>query len=262
MEEKNLQLGRGRVLASEVDRLTNRALGYFEIMSPQSFSISANIEKLPHYDYTEAGRPKDAEAIIAKDWTINMSVDSFNRANLGLFFGSKPETHTQAEYTDRTETITAIMPGLEYELGVTNTDVMGVRNLTAATFTFEGAELEEDVDYAIDMSRATVVFYAGGAVTSGGSVLATHSGEVSTITRVVAKGDPRILALKFESDNAYGENFVIKIPRVSLSPDGQMDLMSDDWSSMSFTGEVLKVRGREMLYRDNRAMTAADLIGG
>lgn len=261
MEEKNLVLGRGRVLVSEVDRLTNRAFGFFEIMSVQSFSLNATVEKLPHYDYSVSERPKDGEAVIARDWTINMSVDSFNPENVGLFFGSKPENHTQAAFTDRVENLTAVLPGLELELGVTSSDFMGVRNLTDAVFTFEGAELEEDVDYTVDMLRGTVIFLAGGAVTSGGTVIATYSGEVSTVSRVIGRGDPRILTLKYESDNAHGENFVIKAPRVSISPDGAYDLISDDWSSMSFTAEVLKVRGREMLYRDNRPLTLAQLGG-
>jgi len=46
-------------------------------------------------------------------------------------------------------------------------------------------------------------------------------------------------ALKFITDNAAGENEKWELWRCRLTPGGAFNLISDDWSMMSFTGEGL-----------------------
>lgn len=46
--------------------------------------------------------------------------------------------------------------------------------------------------------------------------------------------------LRYVSDNPEGPNMEIRMWKVSLTPDGDTAFIGDDWSTMSFTGEILK----------------------
>jgi len=46
-------------------------------------------------------------------------------------------------------------------------------------------------------------------------------------------------AVKFVSDNPAGKNFTFRFWKVTLTPNGSLQLITDEWMSMSFTGEGL-----------------------
>ena len=46
--------------------------------------------------------------------------------------------------------------------------------------------------------------------------------------------------VRFVSDNPAGNNLELEIWRVSLAPEGDTGLISNEWGTISFTGEVLK----------------------
>lgn len=46
--------------------------------------------------------------------------------------------------------------------------------------------------------------------------------------------------LTFTSDNPAGNQQKVTIWKVSLAPDGDVSFISDDWGTLSFTGEILK----------------------
>ena len=46
--------------------------------------------------------------------------------------------------------------------------------------------------------------------------------------------------LRYVSDNPEGPNMELRMWKVSLTPDGDTAFIGDDWSTMSFTGEILK----------------------
>lgn len=60
-------------------------------------------------------------------------------------------------------------------------------------------------------------------------------GVISAFTETTVKGP-----LTFTSDNPVGNNMKIEFWNVSLTPSGEVSLIGDDWTTLSFTGEVLK----------------------
>ena len=46
-------------------------------------------------------------------------------------------------------------------------------------------------------------------------------------------------AVRFTSDNAYGPNNIWNFHKCTLKPNGALNLISDEWNSMPFTGEGL-----------------------
>lgn len=53
------------------------------------------------------------------------------------------------------------------------------------------------------------------------------------------QGANKEFALKFVSDNPLGPNQTWEFHKVTLSPNGAMQLIGDEWMTMSFTGEGL-----------------------
>lgn len=74
-----------------------------------------------------------------------------------------------------------------------------------------------------------------------------------SVSQVIAQGDTIYGALRFIADNRKGANKDRFYPYVKLSPDGDYALKGDDWQSMSFTAEVLKLNSTtERVYITNR----------
>lgn len=46
-------------------------------------------------------------------------------------------------------------------------------------------------------------------------------------------------AVRFQSDNPAGRNFTARFWKTSLAPNGALQLITDEWMAMSFTGEGL-----------------------
>ena len=255
-------LGRGLVMMSKVDPVTNRALGWYPVLSTRSFTISTTSEKLPHYNYSTKGRPKDASVRISSEYTLNFSVDDISLANLSMFFGAEGETITQASATAIAVNIANPKPGLTYFLGEGASNVMGDKEISNLTLTAGATALVEDTDYTVDVINGSVSFIEGGAVTAAtASVTGTYDRAQATFSRFLSADDDKMLAIKFISDNNGNDpdsaeaQGVWKLPRVLISPDGGFDLIGDDWQTLTFTGEILKFGTMAEVYRDGRAVT-------
>jgi len=62
--------------------------------------------------------------------------------------------------------------------------------------------------------------------------------------------------LRFIADNPTGDNIDYYFPNVTLSPNGDYALKSDEWQVVPFTVDILKSEGMEALYADSRPVTA------
>lgn len=59
--------------------------------------------------------------------------------------------------------------------------------------------------------------------------------EISTFTETIIEG-----RLRFISDNPVGTQQELEVWRCSLTPSGDTAMIGDDWSTLGFTGEILK----------------------
>ena len=75
----------------------------------------------------------------------------------------------------------------------------------------------------------------------------------------IERGSQATGALRFISSNPTGIQRDYYFPYVKISSDGDYALKGDDWQSMGFTFEALKLPGRERVYIDIRAV---DETGG
>lgn len=99
-------------------------------------------------------------------------------------------------------------------------------------------------DYSLSTQDAKVgrIFtITGGSITDADDLHITYQYATSTYTEIYAFKQTQLEGkLRFVSDNPAGTQQEVLIHRVSLAPSGDTAYIGDDWSTLAFTGEVLK----------------------
>ena len=104
----------------------------------------------------------------------------------------------------------------------------------------------EGTDYEIsttlsDDDIGRIKFLSGGTVTEGETVHVTYGHAALTYTNIAAFANTQITGkLRFVSDNPAGQQQELECWSVSLVPSGDTSMVGDDWSTLGFTGEILK----------------------
>lgn len=101
-------------------------------------------------------------------------------------------------------------------------------------------------DYAVlaslrDDEIGRIYTYDTGSITDAEELHLTYMYRAETYQRIKAFSETEITGmLRFVSDNPAGEQQEIVVHSVSLAPTGDTALIGEDWSTLGFTGEVLK----------------------
>jgi len=111
----------------------------------------------------------------------------------------------------------------------------------ADTVTFVAGTDYEVSTLLKDDSIGRIKFLSGGTLTEGEEVHVTYGYAVAEYTEVQAFKETQVEGkLRFVSDNPAGGQQELEIWRVSLTPSGDTAMIGDDWSTLGFTGEILK----------------------
>ena len=101
-------------------------------------------------------------------------------------------------------------------------------------------------DYVIDTTLSDdaigrIKWLSGGTVTEGLAVDITYGYSALTYTMISTFANTQVNGkLRFVSDNPAGTQQELEVWSVSLTPSGDTALIGDDWSTLGFTGEILK----------------------
>jgi hypothetical protein len=96
-------------------------------------------------------------------------------------------------------------------------------------------------DFSVDATRGRIKILKGGAIVAADDLEALYHYAVASYTKIKAFSETEIEGLlRFIGDCPVGSNAELEIWRVSLTPSGDTALIGDDWSTISFDGEVLK----------------------
>ena len=86
-----------------------------------------------------------------------------------------------------------------------------------------------------------ILFTEGGDVTADEALEVTYNYAAITYTVIRAFNNTQVEgSVRFVSDNPAGIQQELQAWRVSLTPSGETAMIGDDWSTLGFTGEVLK----------------------
>lgn len=262
--ENNYTLGRGEIFFARKDPTSGAMGGEAYFGNTPSFNISFEPEKLEHFSSDRGIREKDRSVILQVNRTGSLETDNISPNNVALFFFGSTDALTVMPITIPSEAVggtSGVELGMFYQLGASTISPSGHRNIvhpgTGAT-AFElkkgATPLVEGVDFILDKKLGRIEFLTtSSTVVDGDAIEATYSVEASNRTRIISGSTPIEGSLRFIAHNPTGDNMDYFFPMVTLTPDGEYGLKSDEWQVIPFSVEVLKPEGQEAIYIDGRA---------
>lgn len=251
------QIPRGRVLFDPIDSNTGLLTGEAELGNCPGFTVSIETEKADHFSSETGLRQKDASVTIEVTRTATITCDNVSPENLARFLSGTLETVTQDSGAVTGEEI-KVLKGRHYQLGRTGANPAGVRNITAVTVTDNAATptpYTVDVDYALDLALGRLQILPGGAIADGEIVKVNYTKPAETWKRIKTGAATELAgAIRVLADNASGGNRDFYMPKVNLTPNGELPVIAEgtDFVSLEFTCEILKPENAEAIYVDGR----------
>ncbi|MDQ0317723.1 hypothetical protein [Amorphus orientalis] len=252
--ENNYVLGRGELYFAQYLPGTRTPGGERYLGNTPEFNATIETENLDHYNSDRGINEKDASIPLQVNRTASFITDNIHVNNIQLFFYGSSEVLTDAGGAVTGEVISGVQPGMIYQIGMSETNPVGVRAISSTGFTASqgGSELTAGEDYEIDFDQARLKILEGGAVTPDGDISLDYTTLASTRTRVISGRTPIEGALRFISRNPVGSQPVWYMPWVKLRPNGDYALKGDEWQQIPFNVEILRKAGVEAIYVDGQ----------
>ncbi len=238
MTTQTFTLGRGKGLFRPVGAAGE---GYDDWGNITDFKVSFKTEKKEHHSYRSGLKVKDKEVILALDANISFSVDSLSVKNLQKFLMADAQDLAQTAGTlDVTKTV---KQDQWFELGYYNLgDDIVVKDSNDVTTYAEGT------DYTLDKKRGLIYIIEDGAISDGQDIHVTGTYGALDAKKLLAGLSSTIKGrLLFVGDPAVGTVLDIE-GDVELAPEGDLELIGDDWVKMSFSGSFTKPEEVQHLY--------------
>lgn len=254
-EEQKYTIPRGRAYFDPEDA-NGELTGEIEFGNCPEVTVTISTEKAEHYSSMTGLREKDASVVVQIDRTGTLVCDNMKADNFALWLSGTKTAMSQAAVAVTAEMRT-VTPGRFYQLGATTANPLGVRNVTGVTVKNSDATTTYDAgdDYNVDLETGRLQIVVGGAITAGQEVQFGYTPVASTFERVTTGSASEIRgALRIVSDNATGGDRDYYMPRVTLTPDGDLPIIAEgtDFVQLSFGLEVLKSANAEAIYCDGR----------
>lgn len=253
MASQNYTLGRGRVYFDRFETGTKTKTGERYLGNTTEFNLNVTSESLDHYNADEGLREKDDSVILEVVRKGSVITDEVSVENLALFFLGEASVITEAGGAVTAEAITNVQQGLYYQLGVDATNPSGVRDVTSVVVKVGATTMTVNTDYTVDLELARIQIVAGGGINNDDDLAVDYTVNASTRDQIVTAGTIIEGALKFVSANPKGTKRDYYFPYVKLSPSGDLSLKGQEWQTLSFDVEALKLSDAvEAIYIDGR----------
>ena len=251
-----LVLGRGRLFLTQCepnqDILTSN--NFLFIGNAPEFSINIESDVLDHYQSTGGTREKDESVDIQVNRSANIVVDGIDANNLARFFFGSSSVLTQVASTVTAEPVTADSQNVFIQLGKGDTNPTGFRGIANVVVTDSTAATTyvENADYIVNSQTGTIEIVETGDIALAGpeDLLVTYDVLAQTRNRVLSSNVAQRGALQYVEDNARGEDKVFTMPNTIIRPDGDFNLISDEWQTLPFNLDILTLPNAEAIYVD------------
>lgn len=222
-------------------------------------NLTIDTEKAEHYSSQTAQGEKDKSLTVRINRTGALNCDNVNASNYALWLAGTHQVVSQTAVAVTGE-LRRVEPGRFYQLGATAANPLGVRNVTAVTVKDEDGTVTFDAgeDYNVDLETGRVQILEGGSIVAG-DVQFGYTPVAGTFERVKTGGKAEVLgALRIVADNASGANRDFYMPKVVLTPTGDLPLIAEgtDFVQLQFGLEVLKAANVEAIYADGRPVAS------
>lgn len=242
MAEQNQTLGSGRLMFDRFADGSKTPTGEFRYLgNTPAFNLSHSGDTLDHYDADHGPKTKDISVDTRSDDAGSFGTDDVSRENMAMWFRGEVLDTSVASASAQTWT-KAVKLGRSYQIGQTIGSPQGVGQITITTLKIDTDTINAPGNWEVDLDRGLLtILDTATDIEDGDTIVVTYAVAAHTARQVVSRNMSIYGHLKFVADNAYGANRDCDMPYVKLSPDGDYDLKGDDWQTMNFTIEVLKL---------------------
>lgn len=253
-EKSQYVIPRGRVYFDPYDA-ADQLTGERHLGNCPTVTLGISTEKAAHYSAESGPGVKDANRVVRIDRTGKVTCDNMSADNRAMFISGEKSTVTQASGAVPAEELT-VMPGRFYQLGRTDANPAGARNVSAVVVSDAAGTdpFELGTDYTVDASLGRLQILTGGAIVPG-KIKVAYSKPAAT-WQTIKSGDKGELrgALRVISNIAEGEQSDTYLPLVTLAPTGDLSLVTSDdaYTAMEFDIEVLTPPNGVAIFVDGR----------
>lgn len=223
----NLVLGRGALLIDRFDA-NGASTGLRFVGNVSDLRLSTTDELREKYSSVSAGSPLLKRTIARRTIEFIAVCDEFTVENLAIVTMAEQVANNQASATTQVVPINDVLQGRWYDVGR--------KNLTTPVFRHSSDTpiYVANTDYIVDAANGFVYIVPGGGIADGTDIEFSGGWGVTTITRLRGgKASTVNGRMVFQSDNASGPNYRLEAWRVSITPDGETGLISDDFGNFT-----------------------------
>ena len=238
MDPKILPMGRGKVLFRK-----SGTTGFHDFGELDDMTVTIETEKQQKYSTRTPVKTLIDERVTSITATFKFTSASFSKKNLELFnLGTGTEV-TQASGTLSSVAITVSDKELWFDIGKKDLSNVVVKDETdAVTYV-------ENTDYELDAAAGMIYVLPEGGISAGDVIhVSADYAEVKTTEVSAAVTGTIDGTLKFISNNPGGTKMDFE-GDVSLTPAGDLALISDDYMSMPFEGSIKNSETGQYLYK-------------
>jgi hypothetical protein len=223
----NLLLGRGALM---LDRLTSAGVktGLRFVGNVQSLALTTTDETIEKFSSVERGAPLLKRVTNKRTIEIVAGLDEFDVDNLALgMMGSVPSSAAQSALTAQTTTLVDVQLGRWYSIA-------SKYNLSNVVVKVAAATKALGTDYKLDVENGLIYVVPTGTIVALDDLAITYDQAAKTIKQISGGSEAAINAyLMFQSDNASGPNYRLEAWSVSITPDGDLGFISDDFGTFN-----------------------------
>lgn len=252
----NYTLGRGEVHFATFIKGTRTPAGFRYLGNSPTLNLNFQSQTLDHYNADHGIKVKDESITLQTDYSATLGLDDIQLENLALMFLGTANTVKQEPTSANAVNFPSVILGLTYQMGMSDANPAGLRNLTKETLKVGLTPLVSGKDYKLDAVRGTVTFLTTAKnVKTGDTVVGTVDSTAYSEDRMISGTSAIEGALKYIAYNPTGADVDYLFPYTRLSPNGDFALKGDTWQTLNFKADFLTQTNRAAVYANGAPYT-------
>jgi hypothetical protein len=238
----NLVIGSGKLYFDQFLPGTTTPTGERYLGNTPALTVAQSVDSVDHYDSDNGAKVKDDTVDISREMTGGFTTDNISSPNIALWFTGQEIQVAAGVATAVVQSFVSVLPGTFLQVGVVPGSLpQGRGGLTAVSVKVGATTMVLNTDYELDAATGRIYVIPGGAIVGGSTVDVTYSAPAATVPVIVSKNASIYGRLRYIANNTRGQNRNHFWPKIKVSSDGEYALKGDDWQSMDFTYEALKL---------------------
>jgi hypothetical protein len=230
----NLLLGKGKVYFDRFD--DGDPTGERFLGNCTSLEMSHTDELKEKYSSCSPSSPLLKSVNIRRTMEFTLVLDEFSKENVALALMGTNTVLAQGAGgpVSPHQDVVGVKQGCFYDLGKRNIKSVAVKK-SGGTPTYV-----VDEDYTVDAVSGRIYIVPAGDITDGYDLEVTYSWDADT-SPVIRAGVSNVIEgfLRFIGDPACGPAYEVQVWKVSVTRDGAIGLISDDYANFTLKGKVL-----------------------